>query len=90
MTTITATKMRLTSMQAGRIPCDDLPITTSEVFSWVCAKQGVDPKRLNETRYRSLWTIADRAMDAINRLYAEKADAQNFTPSAMTELVSGM
>lgn len=69
MTTITHTKMRLTSMQAGRVPGSELPITTAEVFRWVCDKQGVDPRKLSDARYRSLWTIADKAMDAINRLY---------------------
>lgn len=70
MTAMTKTKMRLTSMGAGRVGAE-LPITTAEVFRWVCAKQGIsNPERLTDARYRSLWTIADRAMDSINRLFA--------------------
>jgi hypothetical protein len=70
MTTITHTKMRLTSMGAGRVG-EELPITTKEVFRWVLDKQGVsNPDHLSDARYQSLWNIADQAMDSINRLYA--------------------
>ena len=44
--------------------------TTDEVFSWVCQRQQVNPRRLSEARYRSLRTIAESAARKLNTLFA--------------------